>query len=596
MELPPARDTWLRVETAHFTLLGNASEARIREVGLNLERLRAVLLLLTQKLSANAPVPTTVYVFRSDSAMDLYKPLYRGKPASASGYFLARDDGNFIALSAAWNSDPRRVIYHEYLHFFVHNNFPRLPRWYDEGLAEFYSTFQANDTEARIGLVVEEHVGLLRVAPLIPLERFFAITESSPEYNEQSRRGIFYAQAWALVHYLMRGDPEKKPQLASYLAALQRGQPVAEAFRASFRMEFSGLLSELLRYVRGSRFLYTVTKFDEMKISGETKTAKLSREEVLVHLGDLLAQLSEERLDDAEEHFRAVLAEEPAHAAALAGLGEVRMRQERNREALEFFRSAMAAGSEDFRVPFQYGRLLMRALSEGLDPVEPLREEQRSELEEARGAFLRSIERNPEFAEARAALGRTYLMEEGRLAAAGIPHLEAARQRLPSREDLALDLAALYERVGQNAKAEAVLREALGAGAEGMIARKRKESEFRRSLDRVNELLRERREEEAVALLERLVGESSGEIRAELLVQLESLRRKVARNAMAARFDAAIAKANAGDYAGSLAGLDEIARSAEDADLARRAREQAAQIRKYLASRKGKRAPSKSGL
>ncbi|MFN2386638.1 MAG: hypothetical protein ABR576_10195, partial [Thermoanaerobaculia bacterium] len=84
-ELPSSRENWLRVQTANFTLYGNASEGKIRDVGLTLERLRAVLLLLTRKLSANAPVPTTVYVFKNDASLRPYKPLYQGKPVTSPG-------------------------------------------------------------------------------------------------------------------------------------------------------------------------------------------------------------------------------------------------------------------------------------------------------------------------------------------------------------------------------------------------------------------------------------------------------------------------------------------------------------------------------
>ena len=87
-DLPPAGDVWLRVETAHFTLYGNASESKIRNVGLDLERLRAVLLRMGGKLSAHSPVPTAVYVFQSDASLLAYKPRVDGRPRSLSAYFL----------------------------------------------------------------------------------------------------------------------------------------------------------------------------------------------------------------------------------------------------------------------------------------------------------------------------------------------------------------------------------------------------------------------------------------------------------------------------------------------------------------------------
>ncbi|MFN2386888.1 MAG: tetratricopeptide repeat protein [Thermoanaerobaculia bacterium] len=85
-----------------------------------------------------------------------------------------------------------------------------------------------------------------------------------------------------------------------------------------------------------------------MKIPTETTSARVERSEALVRLGELLMQL-QERLGDAEEHFRAVLAGDASHPGALAGMAEIRMHQKKDREALELLGGAMAAGAADFR-------------------------------------------------------------------------------------------------------------------------------------------------------------------------------------------------------------------------------------------------------
>lgn len=590
-ELPSSKDTWLRVQTANFTLYGNAGEGKIREVGLTLERLRAVLLLLTQKLSANAPVPTTVYVFKNDASLKPYKPLYQGKPANVGGFFLPTEVGNVIALTAAWNSDPRPLIYHEYLHFFLQNNFPPVPRWYDEGLAEFYSTFQANDSEARIGLTVDAHIGLLREVPLMPMEKLFAVTYDSPEYNEELKQGIFYAQSWAFVHYLMRGAPERKPQLVRFLQALNAGTPPVEAFHASFQMEPAQMLAELLRYIRGSRFLYTVAKFSEMKIPTGTTSAKVERPETLVRLGDLLAQL-QDRLGDAEEHFRAVLSEDALHAGAQAGMAEVRMQQGREREALELYGGALAAGSQDFRVPYRYGDLLMRSVWERWNRALSVTSDLRDDLKEARGAFEKSIDRNPEFVPARAALGRTFLYETGGAAAVGIPHLEAAVRGLPSRRDLATDLATLYEQAGQQEKADGLSRRALGPESSQIGEENKKQREFNRALEQVDELVMQRKEGEALALMERLVQEAPADRREELQRELMILRVSVEDIRAVNRYNEARTLMVRGKYREALAGFEEIAATARSPELAAAAREKAQAIRRELGNRKSKRQPS----
>ncbi|MGH9398826.1 MAG: tetratricopeptide repeat protein [Thermoanaerobaculia bacterium] len=519
--LPSRSDAWFRLETAHFTIYSNASESKAKEVGLDLERLRCVLLLLKDSLTANSPVPTSVFVFKSDAAMELYKPLYRGKPRNLSGYFLSSPDGNTIALAASWNSDPRRVIYHEYLHYFLRNNFPPQPLWYHEGLAEFYSSFRATERHAEIGLPLENHIRRLRDEGLMPVEKLFSIRHDSPDYNEESRQGVFYAQSWALVHYLMRSDSNRTAQLGRFLLVMQQGRPQDEAFREAFQTDYSTLLSDLVRYIRGSRFLYMSVSFAHLNVPGQTRTERISYEETLSKLGELLAHGQPDRAGEAEAHFQAALAANPSHAGALAGLGVLRMRQEKYDEAAELLRKAVASGSGDFRAHFHLGQLLMYTLSKQPFEIGHPDARQRRVVDEARAAFRRSLELNGDFAEARGALGRTFIVEDDSRLDEGIAELEATVRLLPSRKDLALELAGLYDR----------------------------KSEFEKS-------------EEMLAV----------------------------RNRSIRQYNEALALVNKQDYAGALAGFQNVAATAEDPALAKSAQENADRITHYISQRKTKKA------
>ena len=37
----------------------------------------------------------------------------------------------------------------------------------------------------------------------MPLHELFAVTHNSPQYNESTRQGMFYAESWLLTHFLM---------------------------------------------------------------------------------------------------------------------------------------------------------------------------------------------------------------------------------------------------------------------------------------------------------------------------------------------------------------------------------------------------------
>jgi tetratricopeptide (TPR) repeat protein len=460
--LPSERDSWIEVRTPHFTLYSDASESKTRDIGLDLERFRSVLLLLRNSFSANAPVPTFVFVLKSESAMRPYLPVMAGRPRQSDGYFQATSDGNYIVLCAAWNTDPRPVVYHEYLHYFLHNNFPPQPLWYDEGLAGFYETFYANNKEAEIGRVRLEHLLFLRQNTLMPLERLFRIGHDSSEYSEESQAGLFYAESWALVHFLLRGEPNRTAELGRFLLLLQQGTPEETAFREAFGTDFPTLFSQLVSYVHGSRFSYNRLKFEDLKVSSGAEVRKLDYPETLLRLGDLLAHESEGQFDSAEAHLQAALARHPSQSGALATLGWIRMRQQVYAEAAFLLEKSIATGSADYRAYFYYGDLLMRLLANEVISVGRPNSRQRQIIDEARRALQRSVELSGDFAEARARLGKTYLVEEDSCLWEGIGQLEVAVQKLPSRRDVALDLARLYERKGERAKSEQLIQSAFG--------------------------------------------------------------------------------------------------------------------------------------
>ena len=76
-----AKDTWTSVRSQNFFLVGNASEKEIRQVATRLEQFRDVFTRLIPNANFKSPVPTTVFVFKSDSSYKPFKPVVNGKTA-----------------------------------------------------------------------------------------------------------------------------------------------------------------------------------------------------------------------------------------------------------------------------------------------------------------------------------------------------------------------------------------------------------------------------------------------------------------------------------------------------------------------------------
>ena len=81
-------------------------------------------------------------------------------------------------------------------------------------------------------------------------------------------------------------------------------------------------------------------------------------------------------------------------------------------------------------------------------------------LRQARAALTRAVALRPDFGEAWARLGYTYQGEE-ELPAEAIQALETAHRLLPSRIDVAHNLALAYARTGQTGKAEELIERVL---------------------------------------------------------------------------------------------------------------------------------------
>src|SRR5215207_3978089 len=313
-----AKDAWTSVRSQNFFLVGNASEKEIRQVATRLEQFREVFTKLFTNVNFNTPVPTTVVVFKNDGAYKPFKPLADGRPVEVAGYFQPGDDVNYITLTperAGGAGNPYGTIYHEYTHLLVNNSLGpgQAPPWFNEGLAEYYSTFAVeDDRQVHLGRLIDYHILLLREQKMIPLSQLFAVTHHSLERNRHDVRNLFYAESWALVHYLILGNDGKRlPQLGEFLSLAKKGVPTDEAFRRAFQTDTAGMERELQKYVRAHTFMSRVTTFrQKLVFDSQLTAAPLTEAQAEAYLGDLLLHIN--RADDAAARLRHALDLDPS--------------------------------------------------------------------------------------------------------------------------------------------------------------------------------------------------------------------------------------------------------------------------------------------
>jgi tetratricopeptide (TPR) repeat protein len=425
---------WTQLRSRNFLFIGDASERTIRATAQKVEQFREAMLRAIPGAPATSPVPTVVVVFGSDASFTPYKPRFEGRAVEAAGLFLQSDDINYIVVNAQAFDQAFKTVFHEYSHFLLFNWSEAVPLWMNEGMAEVYATFQerGGGKSALLGLLDRNHLGLLQGSPLIPLRELITIDHRSPTYNEGTRRGVLYAESWALVHYLMFGDEVRRPQLQAFMSAIRAGTPGEQAFADAFG-DIAVLDKELRNYIRRFRFPAIQVDFGE-RIDGGTpaRGEPISASQAAAYLGDVLARLG--RVDEARAQLRPLVDNGAGVARAACALGLIALRENRYDEALPLLERAAALAPDDAWIQTALGDALIRRSEADSDA------DAGALLERARAALSPIADRDDASAQTLATFGRAHLFDGGDPARA-FAALQRALTLVPGREEYRLLLA-----------------------------------------------------------------------------------------------------------------------------------------------------------
>jgi tetratricopeptide (TPR) repeat protein len=453
-----AKDKWINLRTRNFNIVGNVSEGDARQLALKLEQFRLIISKLTNTPEITR-IPITVVLFKNDGSFKPFKPLYNGKPANLSGFFQQSEDENLIALDMNASEEyPMALIFHEYTHLLTAYTPSAWPLWLEEGLAEFYSTFDVKNNEVLIGRPLSRHVLLLRENKFVPFKTLFSVEHDSPVYNEREKQGIFYAESWALAHYLMFGNSHaRQQQITRFLALLSGGAKVEEAFTEAFKTDFLTMEKELRHYIGNDSYPGMLYRLKSTEGEKEVSIRPLSNAEVQYNLGNLLMRIS--RLDDAETYFSQAATLDAGLAGPHEGQGLIAMRQNKYQEAKEHFRQASALGSQNHLVHYYYAESIQRELQGNRAGVAFIQSDiARTMIDELKTA----IKLMPGFGAAYNLLGFVYLVS-GENISEGVEVMKTAVNLEPQNKAFALTLAELQLRLQDYAGARKTL-EPLVAG------------------------------------------------------------------------------------------------------------------------------------
>jgi tetratricopeptide (TPR) repeat protein len=580
IEPPREKERWTTLAIDELTVYSSADDATTRDVASDLVRLRGALGVVT-KLKVRSPLPTRVYIFGDRRSFEQYCQAAIGRSDNLSGVFLSDRDGNHV-LIAGGSKGVDRVVFHELTHYFLRNTVStHVPLWFNEGLAEFYSTFSARKDTVSVGLPVAEHLAWLHQQTLIPLKDLFAITHDSKDYNEGNRQGVFYAESWALVHYLMVGNPARRDQLGTYVGLIASGKSIDDAFHGAFHATFDDLERELRKYVRAYTMNYMSYTLAEMNAVSIPAPQPLPRDAQLVALADLLMHANTPRFAEAEAFLNAALKANPSSAAAYAELGVAKSWQRQNAEAEANFDKAVQLGSREAQPYILYGESILRRIDAS---VRQNAGAPSADVLKARELFRKATELNPASAPALSGLGATYAMAAADDPRPGIEALERSLALAPAEVDAIFNVILLDARAGRVDDAAKRL-DALARLADPETVRHARENLYIADLNHANDLIRAGKRDEGTEIMKRVAAETTNEqLRVQINDQLASVKHVDAANHQVSDFQLAVNKANDGKFKEALAMIDALLPQITEPELLSAAKEFRAKVTEYIAA------------
>ncbi len=443
-----AFDKWTRVTSANFYLIGNAPEQDIQQVGARLEQFREVFRRLLPNYNFNSPVPTNVVVFSDKLTFSEYKPVNSEGILTdwAAGYFQSGEDLNYIALTVEGKkNDIYRTIFHEYTHFLVNNQIGRLnvPPWFNEGLAEYYEQTEIeNSKRAVLGKFDEKQLALLKKNKLIPFETFINTDYYSLYRRDKDEATLFYAQAWALMHYLMHGNSgARRSQIQKFIDLIASGEKSNESFQKSFQIDYAVLETELKKYIERKSFPATTVNFDSnLVFEGEMRTLAVTEAESKAVLGDLLYHLN--RLTEAAAKLKEALKLDANSVLANTSYGLVKIRQNDFSEAEKYFEKAIELNDKNYLTYFRHAYALSREGMALYGFVSGYDNEQTTKMRES---LKKAIELNANFAESYNLYAFISMVRNDEIEQA-IKYLDKALEIAPGNQWYAMRSAELYLR------------------------------------------------------------------------------------------------------------------------------------------------------
>jgi tetratricopeptide (TPR) repeat protein len=342
--------------------------------------------------TARAQTRTVLIAFPDKKSFQPHIPVDDGRRRDVAGYVMHLPAGHWIGF-AEYDPRGRAVAHHEYTHTLVAQEFQRVPLCLNEGLAEYFSTFELSPDGVRFGHRLPWHEYTLGSAPLFPADELFKVGPDSPAYRGGQAAQVFYAESWELVRYLMRTNAGAG-RFMPFVRSVAEGKPARDAFQEFYPSEsWDGLPDRLRAFASDDDSPYS-----EISLSSPLADLHVMLSEP--RAGEVAAQTAiwRSRAEDVDpvataEQLKLTLAQAPGLGLALAAQGLLAQRAGALDEALGRFRDAARDSGDALASSISGIGILQVGLtrdSTGADPV----------MAEGRDVLAAALRREPDDAAA----------------------------------------------------------------------------------------------------------------------------------------------------------------------------------------------------
>jgi tetratricopeptide (TPR) repeat protein len=453
---------WIEGKSAHFRYFSDGRHATAKLLAEDLEALHATMVSTLpgfHKGKQKEPLPTYVYLFKDASSFEAFSMDPR-----AQGFYARGQEGDYLAILNESDRGSRKTVYHEYIHHFLNLNFPGLPPWVDEGLAQFFSATNIEDGEVRLGVALGGRFGDLRTVKALHLQDLMTNMKTVHGNESDMDTRQRYATTWAAAHYLIVGNPERRKQLAMYLEMIRRGAPADTAFPLAFKDGVEALDQEIQAHYKGILVKDTISylriKVENLKADLSFTSKPLPKDQTMAWLGMLNRRCMDKEARHAARLFNQALTLNNACAPAHLGLGIAAIEAGKYAEAKPSILKAAELDPEDYVSQFLASQLILVG-----GTVSP---EQRTQ---AREHLLRGLAKAPGNLDA---LSRLVMMSsfDGNSLDEVTGLILTSLEQYPSRKDLPLQWADALIRHRKAPAAARVLEVLAATGLDGASRKK----------------------------------------------------------------------------------------------------------------------------